>query len=351
MNVVIIGTGNRCTELYLPVTLKMPEVNLLGIYGRNREKSAKLANQYDIKSYLSLQSVFDDQSIDFLIICVSWTENANIYKKLAKTKIPALIETPLGSDFATAQEVYQLLAQRNVYSEVAEQYHLRPIEIMKRKLISKGIFGDVFYAFSDGVGHEYHGISLIRSYLGFDQKLKRLSAMQYDVPYFLHKTHSGVFFNAERIQHALLQFASGAQAAYHWSWLAYESPIRSRRIAGFYGTKGACWGEECIAFLDEKQRPYRVDFEKRSRVVKGLEITSELLAYFNDKIIAEWQNSFCDITINDEQITAAIFIKSMVDGIHGEKAPYYSIEQAFGDYQILNAMNISICTQKDWYQE
>jgi hypothetical protein len=43
-------------------------------------------------------------------------------------------------------------------------------EQIKRKLIASGLFGQVYSAFNDFAGHGYHGVSVLRSYLGFNSK-------------------------------------------------------------------------------------------------------------------------------------------------------------------------------------
>ena len=47
--------------------------------------------------------------------------------------------------------------------EVAEQFHRRPLEQIKLKLIASGLFGRVHTSFNDFAGHGYHGVSVMRS--------------------------------------------------------------------------------------------------------------------------------------------------------------------------------------------
>src|SRR5207302_1844225 len=56
----------------------------------------------------------------------------------------------------------------NVKVEVAEQFHRRPLEQLKLRLIDSGLLGTVHTSFNDFAGHGYHGVSVMRSYLGFD---------------------------------------------------------------------------------------------------------------------------------------------------------------------------------------
>ena len=59
--------------------------------------------------------------------------------------------------------------------EVNENYYRVPTERIKRKMILAGVFGKVNVAYNDFRGHGYHGIGLIRSYVGFDNEPYRFT--------------------------------------------------------------------------------------------------------------------------------------------------------------------------------
>jgi predicted dehydrogenase len=283
--------------------------------------------------------MLEDRDIELLVVCVDWRSNAEIYLSISRCAIPALLETPLAPHFEEAAVVAQALERRGGPTEIAEQYFRRPIEVLKRQLVANEIFGRVFYAFNEGVGHEYHGISLIRSYLGFNQKLRRVSAVQRDVPCFPHKSHRDIFFPGERIQHALLEFESGDLAAYHWSWLSYASPVRFRRVAGFHATLGAACGEEMVAFENKDDDAIPIAVHRRARVVDGVEILHDLVALQRDRVVARWSNPVPGILLNEEQIVAASLILSLVEVVRGNAAPTYPPSVALEDLRIVDAIS------------
>ncbi|MFN8451526.1 MAG: hypothetical protein U0521_23810 [Anaerolineae bacterium] len=47
---------------------------------------------------------------------------------------------------------------------MAEQFHRRPLEQIKLRLLASGLFGQVYSSFNDFAGHGYHGVSVMRSY-------------------------------------------------------------------------------------------------------------------------------------------------------------------------------------------
>ena len=347
INIAIIGTGTRVSHLYLPVLLSFENVKVKGLCGRCYSKTERIAIKHNLHAYQTADEVFEDPSIDCVIIAVAWTENSSIYKKLAQTTLPALIETPLGKNEEEVEETYRSLAERKIYLDIAEQYSQRPCEILKRRLIKRGLFGEVFYAFNHYMGHEYHGFSLIRSYLGNGIKLTNISANQNDVPVYPHKEHEGIFFPGERIQHAIMEFEGNKTATYQWSWLAYESSIRSFRMSGFHGTKGACLGNDISIFENQTDPASRLYIQKKTRVVAGLEVPFEYLAYIGDRPIECWKNPFCYYPFDEEKVVAALFISNLIRSIDHKTAPIYSIENAYQDHLIQKAFNQSLLARKE----
>src|SRR5512140_3037686 len=93
-----------------------------------------------------------------------------------------LMETPIANKLSEAGEIISAARQRALKSEVAEQLHRRPLEQIKLKLIASGLFGRVYSSFNDFAGHGYHGVSVMRSYLGFDAKPVRVIGSVHDYP-------------------------------------------------------------------------------------------------------------------------------------------------------------------------
>ncbi len=340
LNVVIVGNGLRANNLYIPLINKLSILNLYGVCGFSFDKAKQTADLYNIKAYKNIEEILSDSRIDIIICCASWTENSTLYQKIAKGNIPALLETPLGHSTESIKKTYTSLKKGKAYVDICEQYHMRPIEQLKLKLIKSGVFGKIVYTFCNGVGHEYHGASIIRSYLGFEDKVKNICAMQKDMPYFDHSSHKNMFFPGERVQNAILEFESGALGQFHWSWLSYSSPIRANRISGFYGTRGSCFGENCMVFINKTSNPEAVLFQRNTNVVDGIEVLHEIVAYIKDKVVARWINPVPGIILNEDEMAACNFLINICKAsIDKSVVPLYSIEQAYQDHLLIEKMN------------
>jgi predicted dehydrogenase len=344
--VAVVGVGLRCQRVYGPLLAMLPGVWLAGVYGPTRERAAAVAARFGARAYQRLDDLLDDPSVEALIACARWSANPELYRQLARWDRPMLLETPLAADPAEALAVAEALRMRSGYADIAEQYHRRPAELLKRELLARGEFGTVGYAFSDGVGHEYHGVSLLRSYLGWPSGTRRVLAVQRDLPLTDHVTHRNVFFDSERVQHAIIEFDNDTIGAYRWSWLSYESPIRARRIAGFEGSCGAAWGEELVV-LGDPERPHALHYrlEHRTRVVEGLEVPTEVAVLIGDRCIAKWQNPHPNLPLDTERITASAFVDQLARTVSDPGTePLYPVSEAAVDHAVVGSMYAAFLT-------
>jgi predicted dehydrogenase len=341
MKVVLIGLGRRCQNVYLPAVRAL-ELELHGVCGRTLERTREKAAAWGVRAYESLDQVLEDPAVDLLVVAVPWNQNTTVYQRIAESSKPALLETPLAPRFSDAAAIAARLSARAVPTAIGEQYHQRPIEILKQRLIAEGVFGEITYAFTDGVGHETHAISIIRSYLGREQRLDRVAAMQQRAPVASHALNRQRLYPWEQSQHALLMFRSRAQAMYHWSWLAYDSPLRPHRIAGFHGSLGGAWGEECIRLEDPEAPPQHLRIERRSRSVDGVDVPYEYVAFSGTRFLAKWSNPYPNLVLSEELIVAASLLGNLVAAIRGEDAPLYSPSMALEDHRIVAAIRRAI---------
>lgn len=338
--IVIIGNGTRAHKLYIPLIRKLPFFKLWGLCGASYTKANQVSSSLNIKVYENIDEVLSDPEVDVVLSCVDWTKNSEIYQKIATSDKPSLLETPLGHDWVSIEKAYNLLKDKKSYVDICEQYHMRPIEILKRYLIEIGLFGQIIHTFCIGVGHEYHGISLLRSYLGFNDKVSNVFSMQKDMPHFEHISHKNIFFPGERIENAIFEFESGAMGIFHWSWLNYFSAIRGQRSSGFYGTRGSALGENCLVFLNKIDPPKPIEFRRYTRVVEGIEVLQEIIAFLGEKVLARWINPLPDIILNEDEIAACYFLVNLYKAVNGDKIePIYSIHQAYEDHIVVKRMS------------
>src|SRR6266542_5513560 len=166
----IIGTGKRSDYLYAPLlnTLK-EDVEFVGVWGRSEDKACELGEKYHVPWSTDLNELRNDLKLDAAIVSVANPAKGEIGRRVIELGLHALLETPIANSLNDADAIIRGAEANNIKVEVAEQYYRRPIERLKRRLIDAGVFGRILIAYNDFMGHGYHGMSLIRSYIGFNE--------------------------------------------------------------------------------------------------------------------------------------------------------------------------------------
>ena len=193
VRVAIIGTAKRSDYHYGPILQAMPhDVSLVGVWGRSVEPSRRLGEGLNVPWYTDMDRLVSETAPQIGVVCVKGQANGEVGLMAVECGLHILIETPIAYDLGEADAILAAAKRRNLKVEVAEQFHRRPMEQIKLKLIEAGIFGRIYSSFSDFAGHGYHGMSVMRSYLGFDAVPVRVTAFagRYELAPHLARTRT-----------------------------------------------------------------------------------------------------------------------------------------------------------------
>ncbi|HEY8285850.1 MAG TPA: Gfo/Idh/MocA family oxidoreductase, partial [Chloroflexota bacterium] len=169
LRVAIIGTAARSDYLYGPLIKALPEeVDLVAVWGRSAGAARRLGESLGTPWYTDLERLVRETAPQIGIVSVAYDANGLVGLMTVEHGLHVLLETPIAHDLGEADAIITAAARRGLKIEVAEQFHRRPLEQIKLRLIAEGLFGRVYSSFNDFAGHGYHGVSVLRSYLGFD---------------------------------------------------------------------------------------------------------------------------------------------------------------------------------------
>ena len=172
----IIGTGKRSDSLYAPLLNTLKEhVELVGVWARSEAKAHALGEKYHIPWFTDLDQLRNELDVGAAIVSVANPANGEIGRRTIELGLHALQETPIANSLQDADVIIKGAEAQNLKVEVAEQYDRRPVERLKGNLIQANAFGKIQVACNDFMGHGYHGMSLIRSCIGFDEPLISVS--------------------------------------------------------------------------------------------------------------------------------------------------------------------------------
>src|SRR5919109_344818 len=184
LRVAIIGTAKRSDYLYGPLIKALPEeVELVSVWGRHTDAVERLGMSPGVPAYTGIDKLVRETAPEIGIVSVNYHANGEVGLMAVQAGLHVLLETPIAHKLSQADAIIAAAQERGLKIEIAEQFHRRPLEQIKLKLIASGLFGRVHTSFNDFAGHGYHGVSVLRSYLGFDAKPLQVTGTvrQYDL--------------------------------------------------------------------------------------------------------------------------------------------------------------------------
>jgi predicted dehydrogenase len=335
----IVGTGKRSDYLYGPLlTTLSDEVKLVGVWGRSEKKAQALGEKFRAPWFTDLERLRDEARPQACVVAVAYAANGEVGRRVVELGLNALLETPIAHALADADAIISEARAQNLKIEVAEQYYRRPMERLKRALIDTGLFGQVLVAYNDCMGHGYHGVSLIRSYIGLENPVETVSGAIAQFAVAPHYAWIGRTFGSreEQWEQAALRFKDGRLGLFNWSSIAYDSALRWMRSTKFFAEKGMAVGDRLTLLTPDGKDPQPIEVERRFHNVGGMETLSELVAHTTPQVV--WRNPLRGYYLDDEMIAVADCVMSLVCAIREDRPPEYGPGQARLDQEVTLAM-------------
>ena len=360
--VAIVGAGKRAGYLYGPLVQALErttgEVKLVGVWGRSAERAQPLAERLGVSWYTDIGKLVRDEAPQIGIVSVSYAANGQVGLMAVEAGLNVLTETPIAHKLSEADAIIAAARQRGLKIEVAEQFHRRPLEQLKLQLIASGLFGRVYSSFNDFAGHGYHGVSVMRSYLGFDAvPVSVTGAVQkYDLAAQYSRISGRHEPRVETQEHAIVRFQDDRLGIFHWTSVGYDSPLRWWRSSRFLAERGM--GVSVGVGLDVEERlsllapggeaPHFITVERRWERVDGGALVA-MVAHTGDPDlpVVRWDNPFAaavqghGVQWHDDEIGVAGCLMSLVDAVRTGGEPTYGPQQGRLDQEIVVAMRQS----------
>ncbi len=358
LRVAIVGTAARSRYMYGPIVKALPEeVELVSVWGRSTASARQLGQGLAAPWYTDLDQLIRETSPQIAIVSVAYGANGQVGLMAVEHGLNVLLETPIAHKLSEADAIIAAAAQRGVKIEVAEQFHRRPLEQIKLKLIGSGLFGRVHTSFNDFAGHGYHGVSVMRSYLGFDAKPTQVmgAVRAYHLaPHWsrLAGTHGP---RTETQEHGIVEFEGGQLGLFHWTEVGYDSALRGWRSSRFLAEKGMGITvgvglnlQEWLSLLAPGgEMPQFITLERRWERVDGGGLVAMVAHTGNpDLPIVRWDNPLyhdhCTaMQWHDDEIGVAGCLMSLVSAVRDGTKPTYGPLQARLDQEIVLAIRQS----------
>lgn len=358
LRVALIGTAKRSEHLYGPLLHALPDVDLVAVWGRSAESARRLGERLGVPHYTDLGTLKRETNAQLGVVSVAYGANGAVGLMAVEHGFHVLLETPIAHKLSEADAIIEAAKRQNVKVEVAEQFHRRPLEQIKLKLLASELFGRVYSAFNDFAGHGYHGVSVLRSYLGFDARPMQVAGSVHKYPLSSHwsrlagKTEP----RDETQEHGMIEFDGGQVGIFHWTSVGYDSPLRWWRSSRFLAEKGMGVTTGVYPDLEEQlsllapggEAPRFVTLERRFERVDGGALVA-LVAHTGDPDVplVTWENPFRPLVQgqgfqwHDDEIGVAGCIRSLAEAVRSNAEPSYGALQARLDQEIILAIRQS----------
>ncbi len=358
MRIAIIGTARRSDYLYGPIIKAIPELELVSVWGRSEVSAKALGESLGVPHFSDIDKLIKETAPDIAVVSVAYSANGEVGLMAVESGLHVLLETPIAHKLSEADAIIKAAKERGLKIEVAEQFYRRPLEQIKLKLIDSGLFGRVYSSFNDFAGHGYHGASVMRSYIGFNEKPVKVTGAvkDYDLAAHYSRIRDAYVPRTETQEHGMIEFEGGQLGIFHWTSVGYDSPLRWWRSSRFLAEKGmgVTTGfypdlQEQLSLLAPGGEGYSLlRLERRFERNDGGAL-AEMVAHTGDPDlpIVTWQNPFKPlkkghgIQWHDDEIAVASCLMSLVDAVKTNTEPSYGAAQGRLDQEIILAIRQS----------
>ena len=358
VRVAIVGTARRASYLYGPLLRALPGIELVAVWGRSRSSADQLGASLGLPAYTDLDRLIRETAPAIGVVVVNSAANGEVGLMAVEAGLHALLETPIAQTLAEADAIIGAARQRGLKLEVAEQFHRRPLEQIKLRLLAAGLFGRVHTSFNDFAGHGYHGVSVMRSYLGFDAVPSQVTGAvrAYPLAAYWSRLAGEHAPRDETQEHGIVEFADGRLGLFHWTSVGYDSPLRWWRSGRFLAERGMGVTTGVYPAVEERltllapgeEAPRFITLERRWERVDGGALVA-IVAHTGDPSVplVRWDNPFRPAVQghgnqwHDDEIGVAGCVMSLIDAVRSGGEPTYGPQQGRLDQELILALRRS----------
>lgn len=260
----VMGSGWR-TLFYLRVARARPDLfEVVGVVSRTSDRAAAVNKEWAVPGLTSVDALLAAKP-EFVVTSVPWEVNPGLLRTLAEQGMPALSETPPAPDLESLLALDTELTRLNANVQVAEEYHLRPQHAAQLAYVAGGRLGAITHV-QVSIGHGYHGLSLIRRFLGLKGEACRIVGRTFRAPIVAGGGRSGLPDKEtvrESAQDVVLLDFGGKSAVFDFTGDQYMGLIRDGRVLA-RGQRGELSGNT-VTYLEDAATPITLSFTRHTQ--------------------------------------------------------------------------------------
>lgn len=337
----LVGGGWRA-EFFTRVAAALPErLQLAGVLQRDAAKAAAFALKWNTVVCHTLDAMADLEP-DFVVVSVSAAAYPGFARELHRLNLPVLCETPAGLDLPAMLEIWELV-EAGLRLHVAEQYLFQPLHAARLALIAQRKLGRVSSA-RVSTAHGYHGVSLMRKFMGVGFEDATIRARQFVAPLCEGPGRAGPPSEEELVQSTQLlgEFDFGDRLGlFDFTDMQYWSYVRSHHVV-IRGERGEI-ADSDVRYLEDFRTPVVQELKRVDRGQFG-----DLDGYYHQGILAgddyAFRNPYPYARLMDDEIAIATVLEKMGACARGEGAGPYPFAEAAQDQYLSLSMSEAAAT-------
>jgi len=328
----IVGGGWRA-EFFLRIVRSCPErFGITGMVVRSEEKGRGIEQRWGVRTFRTLDQMLAATAPRFVVTSVPWGANLELLKNLVARGVPALSETPPAPDVEGLRDLWECVCSASGCVQAAEQYHLQPMHRARLAVAAGGKLGTVSQA-QVSVAHGYHGLSLMRRFLGIGCEEATLRAFRFASPLMAGPGRDGPPQQEEtrQSQQDFVLFDFGDRMGwFDFTGDQYFSWVRKNRLL-VRGDRGEMTMDG-VAYLKDYLTPVELKF---TRHVAGADGNLEGLCLKGVQLGDEWlyRNPFAPASLTDDELAIAECLVRM-DTCVESGTDFYPLAEASQDHYL-----------------
>jgi predicted dehydrogenase len=329
----IIGGGWR-TRFFLKIAHEMPErFRVTGMMVRDAAKARAIQDEWHVPTQQTLDDFFaQNKAAQFAITSVPWAVNPDMMTACISRGLPVLSETPPAPTIDALVALWQALGP-NAKVQIAEQYPFQPLHAARLNVIASGKLGNIWQA-NVSIAHGYHGIVLMRRFLGMGYERATISARRFTSKLVQGPGRAGPPAEEKLVDDTQLlahfAFESGKLGVFEFTGAQYFSHVRGNRLL-VRGERGEIEGET-VRHLQDVRTPI---WQKLQRHDTGYSGNLEGWHHRGYLLGEQWvyQNPFAPARLSDDEIAVATCLQKMSDYV-SDGPSFYSLAEASQDHYL-----------------
>jgi predicted dehydrogenase len=331
---VIVGGGWRAAFFLLAARELPKQFAVRGICTRDPAKRQRLTATWGIPAYATLAEMLSSTRPLFAVVSLPCAVATGVLEELTRHGVPTLTETPPAADVEGLTTVNALTA-RGGRIQVAEQYLFQPFHAARIAVAQSGLLGTISQA-QVSFTHSYHGISLMRHFLGVGFDSVKITARRFESPVIKGPDRAGAPLEEKfvPIKQTIAWFDFGDRlGVFDFATDQHRSYVRSDRIL-LRGERGEI-NQTRVRHVMDFRTPMEFELQRLDAGENG-----NLEGFHHKGIVGgdRWwyENPFGSARLADDEIAVATCLARMAEYARGGK-DFYSLAEASHD-QYLSLM-------------